>query len=595
MRTLIAILIAAQPLIGGEWGSRGITKRFVARGGKVFAADGRGIAVYDVSRSPVSRMAVADTTAESSDLAFLSDREIAVATRNGIERYDSDLNRIARYSDVNASIVASNGRLLAGVTPTGITIWENDTMNVIKRVAPMQPASALAWHGDTLLVAIPAVGVDFITGDNEDFVAENARDIAVIGDTLTIAAGVNGIAIYDLAGPKPAFVARVDSGERNFARIAVSNSRLFAAELPDTISVYDITGGSPALMTRFREPVQAMAAAATRLFVSGTLFDAFGLPTETGAPIRVFEGASLAGEFRDLAGPVSGVATDGTLAYVVDPPYFRVIDVSATAVPRELASMLIDGIGDRVKVRNGIALIFGRGDVQLVDINNPYSPRLISVYHAQGGPPSTAGFGRNALLEGNPYSGFHVVDFTSFAEPRQIGGIKGHYFDVAADGGDVAYVSLQAIDLITIDVADPNNPRSVKSATIGPVLADVVPATENHPKLLVIQTQSGIRIYNLSDPRNPIEMSNTPMAAIGTIAADGDIAYIASAGLVQTMDLTSPSRPAIAPAAIQPFAPMQMAAARGKLVIADRYALRVFGPDTPPPPTQPPTRRRAAR
>src|SRR5439155_1105525 len=158
---------------------------------------------------------------------------------------------------------------------------------------------------------------------------------------------------------------------------------------------------------------QAIAASGSRLFVSGTIFDQFGLPTETGAPIRVFDASDaaatrLAGEFRDLAGPVSGVVTDGTFAYVVDRPYFRVIDVSNSASPRELASLLIDNIGDRVKVNGTLALLFGRGDVQILDINNPYAPRLVNVYHAQGGPRECC-IARDTIVEANPYSGLHVV------------------------------------------------------------------------------------------------------------------------------------------------------------------------------------------
>jgi len=578
--------------LAGEWGSRGITRRFVPHAGKVFAADGRGVAVYDVSRSPVTRDAVAESGAESLDLAFLNDREIAVATRAGIERYDLNLHLTARYPDV-VSILASNSRSVAGVTSDGITIWDNTEFVFARRFPLMHPASAIAWHGDTLIAAVPGTGLYFFGVDDPQFVPENARDIAVAGDLLYVAAGVNGIATYDLRGATPSFINRIDSGERNFARIAASSQRLFATESPDAVSVYDVTSVTPVLLTRFKEPAQAIAADGTRLFVSGALFDQFGLPSETGAPIRIFNGATFVAGFRDLAGPLSGVATDGTLAYVADRPYFRVLDISKSDAPREIASLFIENIGDRVKVRGGQALTFSRGDVQLIDINNPYAPRLINTYHAQGGPPSTAAFGRNTILEGNPYSGFHVVDFMNFAEPRQIGGIKGHYFDIVADGGDVAYVNLQATDLMTVDVADQHNPRALNNLTIGPVLGEIVAATERHPDLLIVQTLSGIRLFNLTEPRNPAELSFTPVIT-ATITADGDIAYLASPGIVQTLGLTNPSRPSVATTDIKPFAPMQIAAAKGKLVIADRYSLRVFGPDTPPPPALPPARHRAA-
>ena len=607
MRRLFAFLLLSlwtAAALGGEWGSRGITKRFVPRGSKVFAADGRGVAVYDVSRSPVTRDAVVETGAESLDLTFLNDHEIAVATRSGIERYDTSLHFIARYPDI-ATLLASNGRSVGAVTPDGIAIWDNTEFVFARRFPLQQPATAIAWHGDTLIAAVPGIGLYFFGDGDPLFVPENARDIAVVGDTLFVAAGINGIVTYDLKTATPSAISRVDAGDRNFAHVAASNQRVFASESPDTVSVYDVTGGTPILMTRFKEPAQAIAADGARLFVSGTVFDQFGLPSETGAPIRLFatsrsvnppigfNEAEFVADYRDLAGPVSGVATDGTLAYVVDRPYFRVIDVSKTDAPREVASLFIENIGDRVKVRGNQAILFSRGEVQLIDINNPYAPRLVNTYHAQGGPPSTAAFARNTVIEGNPYSGFHVVDFVNFAEPRQIGGIKGHYFDVIADGGDVAYVNFQATDLQTVDLADQNNPRLLGGVTIGPLSGEMVASTEHHPPLLIFQTLSGIRIYNLSEPHNPTEMSFT-LAMTAAITADADVAYLAAPGIVQTLDLTNPSRPALLTTDVRPFAPMQIAAAKGKLVIADRYSLRVFGADTPPPPPVPPSRRHAA-
>src|SRR5437773_11381505 len=100
VRRFALLFFVSTIALGGEWGSRGITKRFVPHGSKVFAADGRGVAIYDVSRlSPVQRDAVVETRAESLDLAFLNDHEIAVATRSGIDRYDLTLTMTARYPD----------------------------------------------------------------------------------------------------------------------------------------------------------------------------------------------------------------------------------------------------------------------------------------------------------------------------------------------------------------------------------------------------------------------------------------------------------------------------------------------------------------
>src|ERR1700675_1601551 len=73
----------------GFWGARGISRRFVVRGDQVFDADGRGLAVYDV-RDPakIVRVAAVQTDAESLDLAFLANDDLALLTRNAVERYN---------------------------------------------------------------------------------------------------------------------------------------------------------------------------------------------------------------------------------------------------------------------------------------------------------------------------------------------------------------------------------------------------------------------------------------------------------------------------------------------------------------------------
>ncbi len=76
-----------------------------------------------------------------------------------------------------------------------------------------------------------------------------------------------------------------------------------------------------------------------------------------------------------------------------------------------------------------------------------------------------------------------------------------------------------------------------------------------------------------------------PLSEATAIAADGNSAYLAHAGSVQVIDLTDPVRPTLLSTTMHPVAPMQLAAAKSKVVIADRYALRIFGPNTAPPPT----------
>jgi hypothetical protein len=371
----------------------------------------------------------------------------------------------------------------------------------------------------------------------------------------------------------------------NVGRVAAAGTKLFAAELPSTIHLFDDSGE----VAQINDAVQTLAADGTRLFVSGTTFDRFGLATESGLPLRVYDTTAAVrprGGFADLAGPVSGAATDGTLAYVVDLPLFRVIDVSTTSAPREIASLAIDNIEDHVKLLGKQVILYGRGDVDLVDVSDPYHPRLVKVFHSLGRPPSNAAFARDTIVEGNPWSGFHVVDFTNYPEAAQVGGIKGHYYEVVANGGDVAYISGESESIAVIDLTNPHNPAGLKVIPVGVRQAFIVGES------LVVRSDNGLHLYSLADPRNPIESGFVALPALGVSGPGGDAALAWSDNVLVRVDLATR---AAAPSGMTVLSPMQIDSADGKIVVADRYGLRVFGPNTAPPPPPPPARRRAAR
>ena len=123
----------------------------------------------------------------------------------------------------------------------------------------------------------------------------------------------------------------------------------------------------------------------TRLFVAGSNFDTLGIERGTGVPVREIDLAqpaapALIGQATDLAGPVSGAATDGSLAFVVDPPFFRVLDVSTTAAPKEIASLQLVGIEPYVKSLGSRVILYGNGKARFIDVANPYRPRVVGTF-----------------------------------------------------------------------------------------------------------------------------------------------------------------------------------------------------------------------
>jgi len=329
-RLTLFLLLACSPLSAAVWGSRGVSHAFLVRDTLVYDIDGRGVAVYDTTK--FQRVNVVESSAETLDGAFAGGG-LLVLTRQGIDRYDLNLGLREQFPARGFTHLRANENWIVTAAATSITVRRND-LTQARQLTFMNHVNAIALNGDALYVALDQFGiavVDLTTG-NQGVVAENAQDLAVAGDRLYVASGVNGLVVADITDPlAPHVIRRQGAGETDLAHVAVAGTRVAASESPSTIHIFD-EGGEVARIDN--EPVQTLAANGPHLFVSGTNFDRFGLATETGIPLRAYDvsGAPrVIGEVQDLAGPVSGVATDGTLAYVVDRPFFRVIDISNTS------------------------------------------------------------------------------------------------------------------------------------------------------------------------------------------------------------------------------------------------------------------------
>jgi len=586
------VFLLCSPLFAqsGVWGSRGISRAFLVRDHLVYDVDGRGVTLYDVTNpAAIRRVAVAEGRAESLDGVF-DDFGLLVLTRNGIDAYLTNLELRSQIDAPGYRHLRANGKYMVTASSDEVAVWDLSTLGMRNKIDfPGQQITSIALSGNALYVGIDRGSVEvFDLSGPRDIVyfPETANDMVIDGNRLYIAAGVQGLVVADISDPFAPRVIRQDgAGEINLTRVAVAGTKIAAIEPPSTVRLFDDHG----LIGSVDDVVDTIAVDGTHLFVSGTNFDPFGLTTETGVPLRVYDIAAaprVAGEVRDLAGPVSGAATDGTLAYVVDRPLFRVIDVSTTGAPRELASLSIPDIGDRVRLSGKQVIVYGRGDIDLVDVSDPYHPRLGKVFHSLGRPPSNAAFARNTILEGNPWTGFHVVDFVSYSDALQVGGIKGHYFDVVANGSDVAYVGHEGQAIAAVDLSDVNKPHFVKDTFV-----DVQQALLAGPRL-VVRSVDGLHVYSLADPLNPTETMFIPMPGTGVAGAFGDAALVWSDNALMRVDLGTGD---VTPTGLVAISPMQIESAGGKIVVADRYALRVFGPNTAPPPPPALLRKRATR
>src|SRR4051794_12180214 len=600
---MAAALLLLAPLAFGDsgvWGERGIVGRFAVRAPFLFAADGRGVSVFDVSTNTPRKVGFVPTADESLDLAVADD--LYVVTRGEIARFAIADNGVLT---LRGSIPTSDYQSIAvgdgfiATWGTHLTIWSTatETPSVAAELAPHGVISALAFHGSKLWIATQnqaIFGYDLArSAEPAGAIAVGANGIAIRGDTLFAAAGINGLVIADISDiTDPRIVSRTGAGEINFMSMVVAGDRAYSASGPNDIQLFDISDlASPQQLAPIHEHTQMLATDGTRLFAGGSDIDAFGLIHVTPQRFAIYDNGARAGSFSEpLQGPLSGVATDGTFAYVADWPNFRVLDISTPSETKEIASIAFDELQDFVKIHNGLAIVWGRAKLNLIDIHDPWHPRLLGTFDSGGVAGGGATFSGDTIVEANPTTGMHFLDFftlTTPDKPVQIGGVKSHYYEAVS-----LFPAVYGFDLSgakVIDATDPHNPQAVNGMVIphGPA------AIAGHT--MVVASLDRFHVFDLSDPLKPVETGGAALPAANVaIAADGDGVFVAYAGSVDRLDINNPAHPQLGKTGMKALAPMQIAAGGGKVVIADRYALRVYGEVTPAP-QQPPARARAVR
>ena len=608
--TILAVLISL-PLAAADdcsllstWGERGITRDLLFDDGFVIAADGRGVTVYDVSNPAVVRHhSVAETGAEALKLA-VSGGTLAVLTSRTIDVFalgqDRSLTLRQSVPDVaytqlaaGSSFIAAAGSLLDIYTISG------GLLDRTTSVALPNTASSLIVVGDVVYVASLEGGIRpyrFANGTLQalDPISVAAVDLASQGSFIYAAGRGSGVTPIDVSTPSsPVTHPRVLSGESDIRGVAVAGTRLYAADALNgsKIHVFDLPSpGAPVLVATFDAPADVIEVGETHLYTSGTLPGAAsGVRLETGSPLRVFDVTTpseprLAGEFLDRAGPLSGVATDGSYAYIADPPLLRVIDIRNPRQPREVASIALDDSADRVRLDDHRLIAYGRADVHMIDVSSPAHPIYRGVYRSGGTIPSGADYSGELLIEANKASGFHVLDVSDPTIPFQLSGLRNDSF-----GTFLGVVALPKVaygfasrGIKVVDLSDPTVAiLDHVIATNSLVEAEIAPVTPTHPPLLLIIDGASLRVLELNNPLAPREIGGVPIPNDTVdLAAGPDVGYLVTrSGNLLRVDYRVAQSPTITTVVSGLIRPTQVAISEdgtGPVVVADGYSLKVF-------------------
>ena len=459
----------------------------------------------------------------------------------------------------------------------------------------------------------------------------NAQGITVSGEMAYVADGAAGVTLIDVQSPaNPRLVKTVENFE-SARRVKIANDKAYVVDINQGLQIYDLNE-----MHNLQSPqtigTYPTDAAALDVWVDGDTV--YLSDDKQGFQILDFAFINIPA----FAGIVDILALDfeveGGYAYVAS-GNMRIVDVRNRLKPRKISSIQTPGIATGIKHRNGYAyLTDSQSGLYVVDVRNRLRPRTVAIQPTSGGATAVDLFQSDAnetlgyVADGN--RGLQVIDLSMPNRPQWLfrydtsgqahgmdilrteegnqiayiadgtGGLKIVEFESAFDAVvrhriplsgsamDVrfekrhAYVAAGESGLIIIDLADPNNPRTVAHMrTTAPawgievnqgyayLCADQLIVVDSREPMnsrivarrsmpgsayrmtivdnlgYVAALNGGLQIFDIDNPANPRAIGSYESQGNATnIDVFGNRGYLLDtlAG-VQILDLTNPRRP----------------------------------------------------
>lgn len=181
--------------------------------------------------------------------------------------------------------------------------------------------------------------------------------------------------------------------------------------------------------------------------------------------------------------------------------------------------------------------------VRIFDISDPDDPVDIGDFQAPGGRwASYLAAAGDLVYVSFSYTLFGVLDVSDPTAPVLVGEVAiDHPWRIVLDG-DIAYVMTDA-DPVIVAIGDPT----------APTIIGTIPTADDGEDLRLVGnlghvvTHSGLEIFDLTDPRDPVPLGSVsvPGTGIGIAVAEG-VTYVSTrdAG-IQVIDVRDPAAPVI--------------------------------------------------
>lgn len=367
----------------------------VASGSTVYVADGSsGLVIYDLSNpfTPRQLGAVplagsANTIALVNGLAYVTDDlgltivQVATPTNPVVVGCDQNLGATTSVTvaGADAYVVSTNGLYVVDVSDPA------HPLEVANFRPPVGDAAAVVLSGTTALVADRGGALRLVDVSNPaapkeigDLSEPGAPvGVALEGNDAIVAAGTGGLRVVDVSLPnRPVEVGALVLPGHNLAAIAIAGTNAYVADAASGLLVVDLSSPSaPRLIGKLSltdAPIGIAVANGYAYVVSSSKLHLIDVTTPTN-PVEV-------GTLNVYPG--SGVAVQGTTAYVTQTAGFLTYNVSNPAAPTQEGDYGSFSISTPIALTvNGstLYLVGGPDVVDMVDVTNPAQPAEIAL------------------------------------------------------------------------------------------------------------------------------------------------------------------------------------------------------------------------
>ncbi|MDA3834179.1 MAG: hypothetical protein PF495_12370, partial [Spirochaetales bacterium] len=252
------------------------------------------------------------------------------------------------------------------------------------------------------------------------------------------------------------------------------------------------------------------------------------------------------GNYSQASSSIYDVAISGDYAYLGDINHgLKVVNISNSSNPILVGSATTTSKSAYYVAKKGNYVYLTDGNLQIFNVSDPASPKLVSSY-------TTSGFAGKVQISGayayvaDQNSGLEIINISDPLKPRLLGNYVTGGIAAGVDViGKTAFVA-DTKGLHVLDVTDPQKPSQIGFASSTSLFSVTVSGSYAYASNYDL-TQ--MKIFNISNPKNPTLVStyNTGSASYAKdIGVSGSYAYIAiSASGVQVVNISDPTKPTL--------------------------------------------------